>query len=344
MKLHLHHVRHIAHKHHEAHQRLKYLLSLPMRKERVWATFVAVFVITLITITLYGNWNKIVDFFTPVPPPPPPQTQGVKTGMLSSYKIQNQAADRYQKYIAGITATGNKLGAQWVSYLGNEQKNPLVAFPKDAIKNSVWLTNMLSTGQFLTKLEQARAHGLQKSMLSTYYLGEKTVEITGVLANDTKLLAAMDNALTVDLFLYLNQSADRATTLDNYVSLLTLLLNKADERTLELQSTINFLKANVASQESEIRQSESAFFEHLKIFNGPNAEQELANFTGLGQSQVEVKGKMGAYQSLQNYYKFFSPKLESLIRAINANRDALIAGVKVTEIQNMTLPLIINQR
>ena len=58
---------------------------------------------------------------------------------------------------------------------------------------------------------------------------------------------------------------------------------------------------------------------------------------------MEVRAKIGAYQSLQDYYKFFRPTLENLITAIKANRDPLIAGVKVVEIQNMTLPLIIKQ-
>ncbi|MBN1258740.1 hypothetical protein JXA05_03200 [Candidatus Peregrinibacteria bacterium] len=344
MGKHILHLRKHAVGHHEAHQKLKYLLGLPMRKEKVWNTFAAVFLITLISITLYGNWGRVVDFFTPAHPPPPPQTEGAKKGMLSFYRLEKEAADLYEKHLGGIPAAGHKLGISWASYLGYETGGQAIIFPKDTLKNSLWLANNLATGQFLTKLEQARAHGMQKSILATYYLGEKTVEMESALTNDTQLLAAMNNALSVDLFQYLNQSADRAATLDNYTELLRILTAKADARISELQSKINFLKANAASKESQIIQSENAFFENLKIFNGPNAEEELARFTGLGESQVEVKAKLGAYQSLQNYYKFFLPKLENLSRTISANRDALIAGVKVTEIQNMSLPLIIRQR
>ncbi|MBU0727070.1 hypothetical protein KKA95_00110, partial [Patescibacteria group bacterium] len=86
------------------------------------------------------------------------------------------------------------------------------------------------------------------------------------------------------------------------------------------------------------------FFNNLEIFNGPNAEENLAEFIGLEESQAEVRAKLGAYQGLLDYYSFFRPKIANLIVEIKANRDPLIAGVKVVEIQNMTLPLIIQQR
>ena len=82
----------------------------------------------------------------------------------------------------------------------------------------------------------------------------------------------------------------------------------------------------------------------MKIFEGEEAEKELAEFIGLQEDQVENKAKLGSYKTLHDYYKFFKPNIKNLITAIKANRSALIAGIKVTEIQNMSLPLIIKQK
>ena len=227
--------------------------------------------------------------------------------------------------------------------IGEKDTEPII-FSAGALQNSVWLTNMLSTGQHLTRLEQERARSFQKSVLTTYYLGEKTIDINSTLQTDTQILRQINNTLSVDLFQYLNQSESRADTLDNYINLLNILLEKCNERINDLQTKIAFLSANFAAQEAQIKYSEQVFFDNLKIFQGEDAEKELGQFIGVQEAQVEVRAKIGAYQSLQNYYKFFQPRLDNLLRAIKANRGPLIAGVKVVEIQNMTLPLIIRQK
>ncbi len=339
----IHHVRHHAIKHHEAHMRLKELLRYPIHREGVWHIFLTTFFVAILSVVIFLNWGKILNFFTPAPNPQLPEVHGFQSGILGNYKIDGQAADIYRNYLAQIPASGHMLGVEIVHLIGGQKETPPTLFPENAIENSVWLTNMLSTGQQMTKLEQKRSMSLQKSMLTTYYLGEKTVDINSTLETDTQLLSKIDNALAVDLFQFLNQSENRADTLTNYTNLLSILLEKCDQRIQDLQYKIDFLNSNFQSQEATIKQSEQAFFDHLKIFNGPNAEEELGKFIGVQQAEVEVRAKIGAYQSLQDYYKFFRPTLENLITAIKANRDPLIAGVKVVEIQNMTLPLIIKQ-
>jgi hypothetical protein len=336
------HIRHYAQKHHEAHLRLKELLQYPVRHERVWHIFVGTFFIALITIMVFLNWGNIINFFTQKPAAELPEVHGFQSGALSNYKVDVQATDINRRYMASIPSQGHITGVQTTVAVGTKETEPVV-FSGNTLKNSIWLTNMLSTGQHLTRLEQERARAFQKSLLATYYLGEKTIDIYSTLQTDTQILSKIDNALSVDLFQYLNQSNSRADTLNNYLNLLTILLEKCNERINDLQSKINFLNANFASQEVQIKQSEQVFFDNLKIFQGENAEEELGKFIGVREAQAEVRAKIGAYQSLQNYYKFFQPKLDNLIKAIRANRDALIAGVKVVEIQNMTLPLIIKQ-
>ena len=339
------HIHHHAQKHHEAEKRLKSLLSdYNPKKEKVLPIFFWTFIIVLLSILIFRNWGNIMDYFTsPDAEPQTIQTLGAKTGVVGVYRVNNQAGIDYNRFIASADTAGSITGAEANSAFGDDRGEKPAAFA-DILKDTIWLTNYLSTGQFMTKLDQMNAKALQKSVISTYYLGEKTVDIYSTLNSDTKLLSQIKNTLSVDLFQYLNQAVNRSDQLDEYLNLLNVELTKTNERIEDLQYKINFLTSNSKTINTASTASEKTFFDNLSIFNGPDAERELAEFIGIQNNSNEVRAKLGAYNSLQGYYKFFKPKLENLIKTIQLNRAALIAGVKVVEIQNMALPLIIQSK
>jgi len=343
MKKHIEHVRHHAHKHHENHLRLKDLLGLPLKKEKIWSTFLVTFFMTLISITIYMNWGKVIDFLTPEPPKELPMVHGYQTGALGAKQIEKQASSEHKIHLTNIPSSGHLTGIKTSQAVGKKDEEK-IEWSKSALKNTIWITNMLSHGQHLTKLKHSQTQALQKSILTTFYLGEKTISINSTLTSDTKILQKINNVLSVDIFYYLNQSANRADTLENHIKLLEILQKKCNERINDLGSKITFLKGNSESKEIEIKTSEETFFENLKLLNGESAENELGKFIGAEEKQVGIKAKIGAYTKLQEYYKFFMPRLETLTRTIKLNRGPLIAGVKVVEIQNMALPLIIQQK
>lgn len=338
------HIRRHAHKHHEAHLRLKELLRYAPKREKVWHIFIQTFFVALVFMAIYANWGKISAALTRETPLPLPQTHGFKTGMISTVKIEKQAGKEYLDRLTSIPAQGGITGIKTVSLLGKQPFLPQTLDIAQSSKKGIQATMELGTGQFLTVFPQAEAHGLSKSLLATYYLGEKTVEITSALANDTRILGQISNALSVDLFAYLNQSAIRSDALDGYTNLLKALLEKTNKRISELQSTINFIEINTQNTEAQAAISEGAFLKNIQALSGVDAEKELGKFIGLENERVEMRAKAGAYKTLRDYYLFFKPKLENLINTIHANRDPLIAGVKVVEIQNMALPLIIRQQ
>jgi hypothetical protein len=344
------HIHHHAQKHHEAETKLRDLVSgyNPV-KERIFPIFAVTFVIVLLTLLLFRNWGNIMNIISSLQPKSEPEQtsdveiEGYKTGIISNTRIDSQAAQDYRQHIASLPTAGSSIASEATMAFGQERGEEPKAMGY-AIKNSTWVTNYLSTGQHLTLLSQKNAKALQKSIISTYYFGEKTVDINSTIETDSKILSKMKNALSVDIFQYLNQSVNRSDSLDEYLHLLSAMSDKAGERIKDLQYKIDFLSSDFNSKEKQIKTSEQVFFDNLKIFDGPNADQELGKFVGLQSMQTEIKAKLGAYTSLQDYYKFFKPKFDNLIKAIDANRAPLIAGVKVVEIQNMTLPLIIKSK
>ncbi|MBN2307051.1 hypothetical protein JXD20_03640 [Candidatus Peregrinibacteria bacterium] len=341
------HVRHHAKKHEEAHLNLKKLLRKTLYIEKVWGVFVTTFVIAITTIIIFFNWGNITSFFTGSEPEVADQTEVLKTvtgfqqGVLATYQINGQTTDQYIRFIRQIPGSGYAKGLETAQVIGEGQEET-ARDRKSIFMGSVILSNELSKGYHLTPLRTAKS--LQRSILSTYYLGEKTVNIDSVLQTDARLLGQISNTLSVDVFAYLNQADNRSDALDNFIHLLETLNQRALTRVQDLSSVINFLNANFQSQEVTLNLTEEAFFNNLQIFDGENAEEDLGKFIGLQKDQTEVKAKIGAYQRLKDYYEFFLPKIDNLLRAIKANRDPLIAGVKVVEIQNMTLPLIIREK
>ncbi len=341
----LHHIHRHAEKQEEAHRKLKKVMRKHhSEKEKVFPVFLVTFVIVLVTLLIFRNWGNITSLFKPENQTVQEQvdTHGSKTGALAVYKVDKQAGVSDQHQLNSVPTSGSTTGAA-VSGAVGESRGAALPEKNKSLKDSVWITNYLSQGQHLTKLQQSQAKALQKSILSTYYLGEKTVDINSILQTDSQILSQIKNTLSVDLFKYLDQAVSRSDKLDEYQFLLNTLLSKTDQRISDLQHKIDFLASNSASRATEINTSEEEFFNNLSIFDGKEAEKGLAEFIGLQESQAEIRAKLGAYKSLQGYYKFFKPRLENLISAIKANRAALIAGVKVVEIQNMSLPLIIRQ-
>ncbi|MFH0838521.1 MAG: hypothetical protein V1880_04625 [Patescibacteria group bacterium] len=347
IKKYLRQVRHHARKHEESHLRLKKLLARALHTEKVWDIFIVTFVATVITIAIFLNWGNITGFFTGSEPETGKQEETVKnihgfqSGVLATYQINGQTTDQYIRYIRQIPGGGYEKGLDTSKAVGTVQEETTKK-SQDAFFSSILLSTDLSKGYHLTPVRKAGL--LQKSVLATYYLGEKTINIDSTLQTDARLLGQINNALSVDIFQYLNQAQNRADALDNYLNLLDIMNSKAIQRSQELTSVINFLQANFQAKEITVGLTEDAFFENLKIFDGENAEEELGRFIGLQKEQSEVRAKIGAYEGLKGYYEFFLPKLDNLMRAIKANRDPLIAGVKVVEIQNMTLPLIIREK
>lgn len=341
-------VEHFANRHHEAHLNLKERIHrYETGKENLFLAFAVTFGAVLISLLTIKSIAGSGLFKEKATAPPLVKTeeieeklndQGARIGVVSTYRIDRQAFRVYENKIASLNTKGSFQAAKNNVHLGKEKKVSMNQ--GSGISDSIWLTHYMGAGRHLTTLQKQQTKILQKSLLTTYYIGEKTIDIDSAIQKDTRLIGQIQNALSVDLFQYLNQSVSRADALDSYLHLLSQLLNKTQERMNDLNTKVTFLDANSSSRNQEISQSEQQFFQQLNALNGMNAEEELKRFIDLRENQAEIRAKLGAYRSLYNYYSFFRPRLENLIREIQLNREALIAGVRVTEIQNMTLPLI----
>lgn len=351
------HVREHAKKHEKDQLHLKSLLGKKVDSEKILGWFLATFVITLTTVIIFLNWETITSFFSApqktfpekvneqVEDPKEAQVdvKGYEIGLETSLLVNGQRTNETLKKINNLNVSGFDTGLKLAEALRHGGQKSTEAQDESFLK-SITLATQLGHGDHLTKGETNGGNMIQKTLLTSYYLGEKTNLIQSALENDAKLLSQISNTLKVDLFAYLNQSSSRADSLDAYLNLLETLQAKAIERSSELQSQINFLNSNLKAQENTLKTTEKDFFDSLEMFDGSDADQKLTQFIGLQQTQSEARAKAGAYQKLKDYYDFFLPKLDVMIRAIQANRGPLVAGVRVVEIEDMQLELIIPEK
>ncbi len=345
------HVKQHAKQHHEAHETLKSLLGKDIYREKVLGLFVGTFLIVVVSVFIFFNWGRITKWVQNWNQVDPEQVaiettlsraHGYQSGILTSLQINGQKNSEQAKRIQNLPTQGYLLGTISTRLIGRAEPIKEMNAYK-ALSSSIVVTNELLRGEHLSSGQNKVSQTLQKSLLTTVYLGQNTVTVDSTLKKDAQLLSKIYNTLQVDLFAYLNQSNSRATSLENYLKLLERLQSEAITRSADLESQINFLTTNFEAQELAISSSEEQFFQNLDLFNAENADQELAEFINLSQMQTEVRAKIGAYQGLKDYYDYFLPRLDTHIRTIQANRDALIAGVRVVEIENMTLDLIIEE-
>jgi len=348
-------VRQHAKRHQQEHGRLKNILNQPIYRERVMGLFVGTFLMVLVSILIFFNWSKIIDLTqrlwtevqeVSVEREEMSNSEGYQHGIEAGYLINGQTANEYIKQVGAIKSNGYQSGVETSRRVGlevNKEENVVDAGVKSSqnLIKSLIVSTSLGNGNHLTQGKTEAGNTLQKTIVTSYYLGRNPVNLNSILETDLELLSKINNALAVDVFAYLNQSVSRADTLDDYLNLLERLSETGQKRLAELQSQINALTSSFEAQERQIKVKEERFFQTVENFEGGGADEELADFIELQKNQSETRAKIGAYQSIVEYYDYFLPRLSILIETIQANRGPLIAGVRVVEIDNMQLELII---
>jgi hypothetical protein len=155
---------------------------------------------------------------------------------------------------------------------------------------------------------------------------------------------ALYNLYYVDVTALLNGSNDRAQTLDDHIQTLRDHYNKSATHYQAVVDIKAQLKIKYDGIELEKQTAETQFFAEMKAFDGPSAEEALAQFVELKQQQVELKAHYFAFGQLEYKYETVLDSLLPRISDLEINREALIAGVQVVDILNSDLDLILSEQ
>ncbi len=149
---------------------------------------------------------------------------------------------------------------------------------------------------------------------------------------DYDLLQAFGDALQVDVAELLNRSSDRQQVLKTYTEALTNVATRSNDRYKELKSQLEELKKLATSQNRDRSTADRDLKKAIqdKDFNAAGEQQK--NLTDLQAIYAETDLKRKQTQSLEATLDDLLTIYGTKILAIQQNREALIAGIKVIDV------------
>ncbi|MGL5831562.1 MAG: hypothetical protein ACRCZE_05460 [Candidatus Altimarinota bacterium] len=154
-------------------------------------------------------------------------------------------------------------------------------------------------------------------------------------------LEKLNNTNTVNIDEYLSQSVRRDLALDKYLEELQKAFDDGNALRKEIGVQADELKIALNSTNPDKDRFEADFFTSLSTYEGEKADELLGAFVEVTQKQAEFRAKLAAMTNLYEAYETILLRMKVRIEAIEKNKGALVTGVKVRDIPNSGLDLVI---
>lgn len=147
----------------------------------------------------------------------------------------------------------------------------------------------------------------------------------------------------VDVPQLLDQSRDRTKTLDEYLNQIKFSSFLAKENLKDLQDEDDAIIRRFEAVDSAKQDSEDEFFTRLNQLDAFGSQSFLNAFIDQSKLSVELKAEHQARLKLMTFYRDIIPELDRKAKAIELNREALIKGIKVVDVDGTDIDLIIDE-
>lgn len=139
---------------------------------------------------------------------------------------------------------------------------------------------------------------------------------------------------------YLRSQDNKRAALRNHIVFLNKLLVLLKQRSYKIKKELAQLDIQNKRNESIIASSEKEFFRALNQFEVNLSADRFDVFVESSQSNIQIRAYLGAFHQIDEWYQNLIPQLEKLIFAIEENKEALVQGITVTDIENIDLGII----
>ncbi|MEK7545253.1 MAG: hypothetical protein AAB551_03935 [Patescibacteria group bacterium] len=154
-------------------------------------------------------------------------------------------------------------------------------------------------------------------------------------------LSSINSGLSTDTHALLDASSKRSETLDRFIrdlqSLQEIAVQIRDFLAQEIATYTLQFDENAATKKG----FEIAFFDHVNRFEPRGSHTNLDSFIDAAREGVNIKAQLLALRKVKAFYDAALPKLDTKIRDLQFNRDALIQNVTVVDVKNSDLKLIV---
>lgn len=149
-------------------------------------------------------------------------------------------------------------------------------------------------------------------------------------------------SMQVDLNQLLAASTNRRDTLSDYVNELNFLVYTAQQNVQRLTAESDGLVAQFNTLETDKNTEEQRYFDKLRDLDAYGAVAALNAFETKGEEVVRLRAEYNARQKLISYYEQVLSNVDARLKDIDSNEEALVKGIRVTDIEGSDLELIID--
>jgi|GEM_PF-5059055 len=161
------------------------------------------------------------------------------------------------------------------------------------------------------------------------------------IAQYVDILSRIRGVYETDIQAMLNASGDRNRTLNEFLSRMKSLSKEAHDSLPRIGARKSELQVEFDEVTRQKQIYEDAYFENLKANNPQETNDDLVQFTILAKDSVDIRARYRALDKVEEYMNRFVSALDTRIRDVEFNREALIKGVKVIDVQGSDIELII---
>lgn len=255
--------------------------------------------------------------------------KGGKEGLIVNQKVESFLNQP-------LVVSGSSIALRVNTQIGQipETPLPLVKSYQEGLTSAYLVgTNYHSPQKFLS------VQGYSKGVLVNAELNQMQSS-QDLFLSSLGLLETAEHLLQVDVNQLLNQSNNRADTLNNYLVALKKSENELNLAETKVKSELSFWQSEEKNSRNLMAENEKNFFSALRIFSQTETKREFNQFIEIGQKNLDQKANLQAMTQIDEYIKLYAPAMALRHQALLENREPLIYGVKVVAFRDVDLGLI----
>ncbi len=172
------------------------------------------------------------------------------------------------------------------------------------------------------------------------YEVQESKVVDASLANYIRSYRRIRNIYNINLNDYLDASADRATAYFQYVNQYEAAFVDLRFVIANLEKELSYFEQIVNDVILEVETQEQVFFNMLNDLEDSLLNETLNKFQNLSSKKSKLTAELKARQAIYNRIADNLQAIERKLEAIKLNKDALVKGVTITNVQGVDLNLV----
>ena len=210
-------------------------------------------------------------------------------------------------------------------------------------QKGISLSQTIGTGKDIIPSYAQDSQGFLLGISTAYMISEENHIQPNFIADDIQFISDINNVLQFNVLAFLNQSSERSESLDIYQEEIQYQYEKVQQR-LDILSSQEIATENLLSvytqQEQQLRNNVQNAIEQK---NPQTAEDSLTHYIASQKNTVDAQTKLRTLQIIKGKFTTASTLLAQKHTFIEANRDALIKNVRVVDIRDPSITLIVTK-